>query len=316
MRRVALIYNPASGQQSARRATVIANALAMLRGAGVQGDGFETSEPGSALTLAKEAVRQGYDTILACGGDGTANEILQCLVGTQVALGVVPLGTANALAADLGLGSSPLKAVQLLLSAAPVEIPVGRIFYQDVKGVQTSRYFTVAAGVGADALCIARLDAGLKRRFGYALYMMEMFRVWATHTFPLFDAVFVPSDGGDPRLEKVSQILVVRIRNFGGMLHNLAPGASLCNNSIRLLAFKTRSRFHYLRFVLASLLGRQTFNHRIELLDVQSVECRASNGDADRVYVEADGELLDGLPVKIEIAPQTLTLLIPPGVQP
>jgi diacylglycerol kinase family enzyme len=109
---------------------------------------------------------------------------------------------------------------------------------------------------------------------------------------------------------------VVRIRNFGGMLHNLAPGASLSNHSLRLLAFKTRSRFHYMRFVLASLLGRQTFNHRIELLDVQSVECRASNGAADRVYVEADGELLDGLPVKIEIAPQTLTLLIPPGAQP
>jgi diacylglycerol kinase (ATP) len=316
MRRAALIYNPASGQLSSRRAAVIANALALLRGAGVEADAFETNAPGSAEALVEEAVRQGYDTILACGGDGTAHEVLQCLVGTPVALGVVPLGTANALAANLGLGSSPLKAVELLLSAVPVQVPVGHIFYMDSGGAQRSRYFTVAAGVGADALCISRLDARMKRRFGYALYMLEMFRVWATHSFPFFQAVFVPVTGGAPREESVSQILAVRIRDFGGMLHNLAPGASLHNKSLRLLAFKTRSRLHYMRFVLASLFGRQTFNRRIELLDVLSVECRANDGAASRVFVEADGELLEGLPVRMEIASQSLTLLIPPGAQP
>lgn len=316
MRRVALIYNPASGQQSRRRAAVIADALALLRGAGVEAEAFETSAPGSGDALAQQAIRRGCDTILACGGDGTAHEILQRLVGTDVALGVVPLGTANALAANLGLGSSPLKAVEILLSAVPVQVPVGNIFYMDSQGAQRSHYFTVAAGVGADALCISRLDARMKRRFGYALYMLEMFRVWATHSFPLFQAVFVPATGGASRELAVSQILAVRIRDFGGMLHNLAPGASLHNKSLRLLAFKTRSRFHYMRFVLASLLGRQTFNHKVELLDVRSIECRASDGVSSRVFVEADGELLDGLPVRIEIASQLLTLLIPPGAQP
>jgi diacylglycerol kinase family enzyme len=316
MRRAALIYNPASGQQSARRAAIIASALTILRSAGVEAHSIETSAPGSAGALAVEAVRQGCDTILACGGDGTANEILQHLVGTPVALGVVPLGTANALAANLGLGSSPLKAIKKLLTAGPVEIPVGRIWYVDQQGVRRSRYFTVAAGVGADALCISRLDAGLKRRFGYALYMVEMFRVWATHTFPLFDAVFVPSDTAQPRVETVSEVLAIRIREFGGLLHHLAPGASLHKPSLRLLAFKTRSRFDYMRFVLASLLQRQTFSRHVELLDAHSIECRSRNGSPEGVFVEADGELLGGLPVTIEIAPAKLTLLIPLGVQP
>ena len=103
MRRVALIYNPASGQHSWRRHADIDKALDQLREAGVKAKAHETIAPGSAGLLAEEAVRRGCDTIIACGGDGTVHEILQSLVGTTVALGVVPLGTANALAANLGL---------------------------------------------------------------------------------------------------------------------------------------------------------------------------------------------------------------------
>ena len=316
MHRAALIYNPASGQQSAKRAAIIASALSILRDAGVEAHSMETNAPGSAGTLAVEAVRQGCDTILACGGDGTAHEILQHLVGTPTALGVVPLGTANALAANLQLGSSPLKAIQKLILAAPVEIPVGRITYMDKEGAQQSRYFTVAAGVGADALCISMLDAGLKRRFGYALYMVAMFRVWVTHSFPLFEIDYVPSDSTPPRTDAASEVLAIRIRDFGGLLHHLAPGASLLKPTLRLLAFKTRSRFHYLRFVLASLLQRQTFSRHVELLDVHSIQCRSRSGSSDNVFVEADGELLGGLPVTIEMASEKLTLLIPRGVRP
>ena len=316
MRRVALLYNPASGQDSPRRKAVVEDALALLRGEGIEAHALETNAPGGAGALALEAARQGCDTILACGGDGTVHEILQCLVGTDVALGVVPLGTANALAADLGLGFSPLKAVKKMLNAIPTRVPVGQIFFSDAAGATRSRYFTVAAGIGADALIMSRLDARMKRRFGYLLYMVEMLRVWATHTFPLFEAEFVPAGIGKPRTEQVSQLLAVRIRDFGGMLHRLAPGASIRNSSLRLLAFKTRKRLHYFRFVIAVLLGRQTFFRAIELLDVVSVECRALGGSAAQVFVEADGEFLGGLPVKIAMAAEGLTLLVPPGVQP
>ena len=158
MRRVALIYNPASGQHSKGRRAAIAKALAVLREAGVEAEALETTAPGSAGPLAQEAARRGCDTIIACGGDGTVHEVLQSLVGTQVALGVVPLGTANALAANLGLQTSPAKAVRRLLTAQPVRIPVGKIYYQDAAGATRSRYFTVAAGIGADALFISLLE--------------------------------------------------------------------------------------------------------------------------------------------------------------
>jgi diacylglycerol kinase family enzyme len=266
--------------------------------------------------MAREAVHRGCDTILACGGDGTVHEVLQSLVGTSVALGVVPLGTANALAANLGLRSSPSKTVRKLLDATPVSISVGHIFYRDAAGSTQSRYFTVAAGVGADALFLTRLDPSLKRRFGYLLYLVEGFRVWATYSFPLFEAVFVERASATPRVEEVSQLLAVRIRDFGGVLHNLAPGATLHKNGLRLVAFKTRSRLRYFRYVMAAIFGHPRTTRQIELLDAVSVECRPVNGSSARVYAEADGESLGGLPIRIEIAPQTVTLLIPLDARP
>lgn len=316
MRRVALIYNPASGQHSMGRRAAIDKALAVLRGAGVEAEALETSAPGSASVLTEEAISRGCDTILACGGDGTVHEVLQSLVGTSIALGVVPLGTANALAANLGLHSSPAKTVRKLLTADPVRISVGQISYRAKKGATGSRYFTVAAGVGADALFLSKLDPSLKRRLGYLLYLLEGFRVLVTYSFPLFEASFVERSSAKPRVEQISQLLAVRIRDFGGVLHKFVPGATLHNNGLRLIAFKTRSRLTYFKFLTAVLFGQQKFTREIELLDAVSVECRPSNGSIMRVFAEADGELLGRLPVRIEIVPDAVTLLIPPGARP
>jgi diacylglycerol kinase (ATP) len=315
MQRVALIYNPVSGQYSAGRAAAVEDALAVLRDAGVAAEAFVTDGAGSAGTFAQQAVREGCDTVLACGGDGTVHEILQSLVGTEVALGVVPLGTANALAANLDLIASPAKVVRTLLDAAPVRIPLGLIHYQDSAGNARSRYFIVAAGIGADALLMSRLDARLKRRFGYLLYLVEAFRIWAADPLPLFEAAFTAKGSDAPRVIEVSQLLAVRVRSFGGVLRKLAPGATLHNGSLRLLAFRTRSRLRYLQFFLAVLFGRHTFSGEIELLDTASVKCRARNRSHAPVFVEADGEVLGSLPVRIEVVPQALTLLISPNAQ-
>jgi diacylglycerol kinase family enzyme len=163
---------------------------------------------------------------------------------------------------------------------------------------------------------MSRLDARLKRRFGYVMYLVEGLRVWATHSFPLFEAAFHLRGNRDPRVEAVSQLLAVRIRDFGGVLHNIAPGATLHKDSLRLLAFKTRSRLHYMRFILAVLFRRQTFTNKIEVLNAVTVDCRAREDATSQVFVEADGELLGTLPARIAIVPQALTLLIPARAHP
>ncbi|HUH62773.1 MAG TPA: diacylglycerol kinase family protein [Terracidiphilus sp.] len=313
MRRVALIYNPASGQHANGYLASVESACSVLEDAGVEAEILPTHGPGTAGEIALQARDRGCDTVIACGGDGTVHEILQTLAGGPTALGVVPMGTANALAADLGLGTPPAKAVRTLLTASPVRVALGKIFYRDREGVERSRFFTVAAGVGADGQFFYRLDANLKRRFGYAAYLLEALHIWSTHRFPLFDATVVAPGTTKAQVEQVSQLLAVRIGNFGGVVRNLLPGAALRSSNLHLVAFKTRSRYRYLRFVTAVIFRRHTFSREIQLLEAATVECSPCNGSAERVLVEADGELLGRLPARIEIVPDALTLLIPPS---
>lgn len=315
MRRVALVENPESGQSSPRRSATVREALTALESAGVQVEHLTIDGPGSGAVLAREAVGRGCDSIIVCGGDGTVHEVMQYLVGTSIALGIVPMGTANALASNLGLPKSPAKAIHALLAARPVQVPVGRIFFRTNEGDERCRYFTVAAGVGADALLMARMDPALKRRLGYVLYLIEAFRIWVSHPFPLFETRFVDNGNGRLRVEEASQLLAVRVHSFGGVLGTLAPCATLHSENLCLLAFKTRSRYRYLRFLLAVVGKRHTFSREVELVQAGAVEC-LPNGSRSPVYVEADGEVLGQLPARIEIAAETLTLLIPPNAQP
>jgi YegS/Rv2252/BmrU family lipid kinase len=311
MRRVALIYNPASGQRQARRIGLIADVLAVFRSAGIEVKVIPTESPESAGIQAKDAVHDGYDTVLACGGDGTAHEVMQSMVGGSAALGVIPMGTANALATDLGLPRSPVKAAKMLLNAIEVRVSVGQVSYRDNADKPRSRYFVVAAGVGVDGVFFSRLDSRLKQKLGYLLYLLEAVKLGMTHTFPLFRAFFFQAGTDAPRSEKASQILAVRISNFGGLVQNLAPGAALGNDNLHVIAFKTRSRLHYLRFMVAVWFRRHRYSRTIELVDCAAVECRDLEGSKVRSYVEADGELLGTLPVRIEVVPQSLTLLVP-----
>jgi len=290
--------------------------LEVLRRAGMTAEAITTTGAGSATGQARDAALAGFDTVIACGGDGTVHEVLQGLVGTDVALGVIPLGTANALAADLGLIGSPAKAIAKLLRAEAVRISVGRIHYRENSGEPQCRYFTVAAGVGPDALLMSRMDAGLKRRLGYLLYMIEATRLLFTHRFPLFEVV-VPANGkGGARVLNVSQLLAVRVRSFGGALQQLAPGASIRNSTLSLIAFKTRSRFRIMLFLMAVLARVHKFEREVELVETPTIECRPRSGSKEALFVEADGEVLGQLPMRLEVVPDALTLLVPPGAQP
>jgi diacylglycerol kinase (ATP) len=318
MRKVALIYNPHSGNHTVRRLAQLRVATQKLREAGYDAEILATRAAGTAATQALEAVAAGTDTILACGGDGTVNEIMQALVGTDAALGVLPQGTANALAADLGIPANPKRALKILLNALPTRIPVGHITYKAMDGGTASRYFTVAAGVGADGKFFSTLDSRLKRRYGYLLYVIEAFRLWATHNFPLFETKIYPEKEAapgqpkpDPQPHHFSQLLTVRITDFGGVVHRLVPGAALLNPGLSVIATRTRSRLRYLRFIFAVFFGSHTYKHTFELFNANSVECAAINGSTHKIYVEADGELLGTLPTKMEVCPNALTLLVP-----
>jgi len=315
MRKAILLYNPLSGRRRGRRLADVDAALAVLRNAGVEASAAPTRAASDATDQTRQAIAAGCDTVFACGGDGTIHDVLQGLVGTNIALAIIPLGTANSLAHDLRLPLCPAEAALSALKAKPRRIAVGRIEYQDFSGNRGMRYFTVTVGIGVDAHLFYKLDPLAKRRFGMAAYCAEATLLWLTHKMENF-AVEVTEEIAEKRQRRqaeVSQLLAVRIGNFGGVLRELAPGASLDRDDLRLVLFHTRSRIAYLRYVLRGLFGTNWKVPGIELVHSTSAVCReagsSGSGSKPRILVEADGELLGTLPAEISILRDALTLL-------
>jgi diacylglycerol kinase (ATP) len=312
MRKAILLYNPLSGRRRGHPLPDVDAALAVLRSAGVEALAAPTRAASDATGQTKQAIAEGCDTIFACGGDGTIQDVLQGLVGSNIALGIIPLGTANCLAHDLRLPLSPKDAAQAALTAKPRRIAVGRIEYQDFAGNHSSRYFTVTVGIGVDAHLFYKLDPLAKRRFGMAAYCAKATLLWLTHKMENFLVEF--NEEGRNRKAELSQLLAVRIRNFGGVLRQLAPGASLDRDDLRLVLFHTHSRIAYLRYILRGLFRTNWKVPGIELLHSTNVICRdaeSSAGTKSRIFVEADGELLGTLPAEISIVRGAVTLLAP-----
>jgi YegS/Rv2252/BmrU family lipid kinase len=305
MRKALLLYNPLSGRRHGRRLNDVASAQAVLQAGHVETTSAATAGPGDAAEQVQHAIGSGYDTVFACGGDGTVHDVVQGLVGGGVALGIIPLGTANSLAHDLGLPLSPTRAAEAALAAKPRRIALGRVKYQDFNGGQNARYFTVTAGVGVDAQLFYELNPAAKRRLGMAAYYAQAIHLWITHKMEKF---VIESEGSGTA--EVSQLLAVRIRHFGGVLRELAPGASLDRDDLRLVLFHTGSRAAYLGYVLRGFLGRQWQIPGVELLHGSHVSCH-STAASSRIFVEADGELLGTLPVEISAVPDALTILAP-----
>lgn len=307
MRKVLLLYNPLSGSRLERRRKQVDEIVSLFRGAGVQASCSPTGSGPGTSEQARQAVASGFDCVFACGGDGTIHDVLQGLVGSQVALGVIPMGTANALAHDLRLPLSPLSAAQAAVLGTPLRVAVGKIECQGISGTPLSRYFIAALGIGVDAHLFYKLNPAMKTRLGIASYYLKAIHLWLTHRM----VDFTVSYSGDKGTETadVSQLLGVRIRNFGGIVGQLARGASLESRCLRLVLFRTQSRIRYLRFVTGCLFRRNWTIPGIELADAVSLECRAP--EASRIFVEADGELLGTLPARVSMLPDAVTLVVP-----
>ena len=310
MHRALVLFNPSAGRRKHRRERDVKGVTEVLKQGGVEVTTSPTESPEKAPEQARTAVAGGCDTVIACGGDGTINDILQGLVGTNAALGVIPLGTANALAHDLSLPMHPIKAARALLEAERRTYSLGRVSFVDRSGARRSKYFTVAVGVGADAHLFYKLDQQLKGRWGMAAYYAKATHVWFTHEMGYFDVDF-RGESSEPVKARVTELLAVRIGNFGGVLRTFAPGAALARRDMRLVLFKTKSRLRYLQYILRAAFGRAWEVPGIELQNADSAVCRLSSNSDERIYVEADGELVGTLPAELSVVADGITLLVP-----
>jgi diacylglycerol kinase family enzyme len=313
MKRVALIYNPASGSQHSLRVKKVEAAAAVLRDAGVEASLIPTRAAGTGGEQACEAIANGHDTVFACGGDGTVQDVLQGMVGVhaEVPMGLVPLGTGNVLAFDLGIPNDPAEAVRTQLGFVPRRIAAGRVDYCEKKsGEQHSRFFTVMTGVGADAEMIYRVSSKTKSKWGIWAYHVETLRTALLHPYERMNVEYVDSESGGRKKVEAFAVAAVRVTTFPGLMGRFAPGAELVRDDLRVVLTLTTNRIWHAAYFMRVLAGVSLPVPGMELVHVNEITCTAANPQGRRVYTEADGEFLGGLPVKVSAVPAAFTLLM------
>ncbi|PYX40335.1 MAG: hypothetical protein DMG81_06620 [Acidobacteria bacterium] len=296
MRKAAVLFNARSGGRRKRRESDLREILKILSEAGVEAELVRTQSSADAAEQARQAIRNGCDTVLACGGDGTIHDVIQGIAGSQAALGVIPMGTANALAHDLGVPREPARAVQAALKGIRRRIALGQVTVNGPLDTPVTRYFTVAVGIGVDAHLFYKLHAGTKQRLGMGAYYAKAWHLWCTHRMAGFQVQLSPGTSEEVLHRGITEVLAVRIRNFGGVLQE-------------------PSRLAYLIYVIRGMLHAHWRVQGVELGSRKSLHCSpspiAGNGGNCKVYVEADGELVGTLPAEIKMVPDALTVLLP-----
>jgi diacylglycerol kinase family enzyme len=248
--------------------------------------------------MALEAVQQGADLVIAAGGDGTINETAEGLVHTAIPLGILPAGTANVLATELGLGSWRQAAGRMSECHAQ-RIAAGRLTCDSGR---VTRHFLLMAGVGLDAGIVYRVNAALKARTGKLAYWVAGWSLLGRQ-LPEFT---VESDGQNARC---SFVLASRVRNYGGNFE-IARETSLLDDRFEMVSFEGPSTFRYVKYFAALVLGRHQRMRGVSV--TRPVRAAFSCPEDRRIYVQIDGEFAGHLPATIEIVPDALTLLVPP----
>jgi len=317
VRKAFLIYNPASGRRRAKRTQDIARVVEVLRAAGVEVETCATTHLGSAIEQVREAVGRGFDTVVACGGDGTANEALNGIMlalrtssiqtAGDVVLGLLPLGSGNLLASDLGLPSDPVEAAKKLLTFQPREFRPGVVCSQGENGSE-KRYFLVAAGVGSDAELMYRTEVKAKERWGRNAYFLEMARMALRRRYPMFQVEWEDEQG--KRQQGAAMLaMCVRAGKFPGLLSLVNLGTSLLRHDFCLLLFRTNKIRRFLSYFAGVATGRNWKVESVDAIHTKWFRCTAIPG-MRAVHSQADGELLGTLPAELTIESRPVKLLM------
>jgi diacylglycerol kinase (ATP) len=302
LKKAILISNPVAGIKSGRRSRQIQEAVAVLRRVEIAAEVRYTSSPGDGKQLASEAVKDASDLVIVCGGDGTINEVANGMATGPIPLAVLPGGTANIVAKELGVPGSIVKAARQFHSWRPCRIPLGRATWEE-SGSLRQRYFLAVAGIGFDARIISQLDVSMKLRMGVAAYCWEAVRQVFEYNFPRFQCT-VGDSASSPTFA-----VVQRSSRYAGWLklarpHSIhEPGFSCC-------LFEGSTPQRYLQYAIGVLSRTHHRMGDIRFLSGSSIRC-VSEKLKGPIYFEVDGELAGKIPVTFDVVPDALTLLAP-----
>src|SRR6185312_650780 len=254
-----------------------------------------TKSPGHATQLAAAAAKNGFNEVIVSGGDGTINEVLQGMIGTNTRMGILPTGTGNVLARELKLPLDAKRAAEVIARGRTRTIYPGCVI-DEKKG--SRRYFLLMAGIGLDASVIERVHPGLKKRIGKAAFWysgLSQLAGWQPIPFE------IEIDG---KIYEATFAVIGKAANYGGQLA-VTPRARIDHPEFEICVIESRSRLRYLRLLSYVMRGGIPANKN-GIRFFHATQARANGNTA----VQIDGELLGNLPMSFEIAPYTLDVFV------
>jgi len=288
-RRLLIIFNPAAGWRRRRR---LAPVLAHLRAHGCALVLRETGAPGDAERFAAEVDPEAFDLVVVAGGDGTVNEAINGLARSNLPLAVIPLGTANVLAAEIGLRTDPASIAQCVAlgEARPIAL-----------GAANGRRFILMAGAGFDANVVAGVSVPTKRWLGKGAYVLSTLRQLLVYAFPGYEV------RTDNTIHRAASVIVANARYYGGRFV-CAPEARLESATLQVCLFERGGRLAAIGYALALFTGRLPRLSSYRVVAARRVEIRGRPGEP----LQGDGDVIGQLPAAIEVLPAALELVYPP----
>jgi diacylglycerol kinase (ATP) len=295
-----LIFNPTAGRARGVRSGALERARKVLARQGIESELAPTDGPGSAPGLARQAVREQRQMVIVCGGDGTLNEVVNGLAGSTVPLALLPAGTANVFAKELGLPWNIERAASMIGASRFRRISLGHV--KAAEGEKDGRYFLSLAGAGPDGAIVRAVNPSLKERTGTVAFWIEGFRQLTSYKFPRFRVKF--------ENETIEGTLIIagRTKHYGGPVQ-ITTRADLYGNDFELMLCTTNSRWKYLSYMPLLLSGR--LRHVRDIRFVRATEMSCEPVDAEPIWVQVDGEAAGRLPAEFRIVRDALTLAVP-----
>lgn len=285
-----IIFNPAAGW---RRRQHLAPVLTLLREHGCALVLRETQAPGDAERFAAEVDPGAFDAVVAAGGDGTVNETINGLARSGLPLAVIPLGTANVLAAEIGLRTDPASLARCIAFGQPRPITLG---------AANGRRFILMAGAGFDAHVVAGVSVPMKRWLGKGAYILSTLHQLLVFTFPTYEVLI------DNTARHAASVIVTNARYYGGRFV-CAPDASLESDTLQVCLFERAGRRAAIGYALALFTGRLPKLSSYRLIEARRVEIRGRPGEP----LQGDGDVIGHLNATIDVLPNALDLIYPPA---
>lgn len=300
MHKIKLIYNPHAGKKRPFQKPMnlaLPEILGLLKKYEIPTDSFPTKKPHHAMELAKDAIKEGYEMVVVAGGDGTANEAANGLVGSGIPLGIIPMGTFMNVARMLGIPVDLEKAVAILKIKKVRKIDLGVLSRMEGKELDTPYYFIETSGIGTEAHVQFEFK---KLEKGNLLSFFSLIK----HAFSIVrHKIEITADGVTS--EYRANFVTIANGPIGGASMNLAPDAKLDDRLLTVVVYKYDTRHKLFKNILG--MFSKVRPHKSNTTTFKAKELIIKSNP--KMLVHADASVFGKTPVHYKIKPSSLNVV-------